>query len=159
MFDRRNKPKQQNTFAASAALIVLAGICTAPALAATSTQIDCPEEATRATLSVPAHSLTPELVSNSIPAAPTANDERIAEIDEMETASSNSLLAPRAAAAIRDVFKSSHTPPMAGTDANPEPETDGDENTLPDSGMNTELPGVSDEDLLRYKKQMYRRDI
>ena len=69
-----------------------------------------------------------------------------------------SLLAPRAAAAIREAFKLSHTPPMAGTDAKPESAND-DESTVPDSGMNTELPGVSDEDFARYKKQMYRRDI
>lgn len=159
MFDRRSKPKQQNTFTASAALLVLAGVCTAPALAATSTQIDCPEEATKATLVVPAHSLTTELASKSIPAESTVDAKHSAEIDEVEGTSSNSILAPRAAAAIRDAFESPHTPPMVGTDANPEPETDADENTLPDSGMNTELPGVSDEDFRRYKKQMYRRDI
>ena len=158
MFDRRSKPKQQNTFVAIAALVVLAGIWTPPALAATSARIDCPEEATRATLDVPADSLTTELVSHSDSAAPNADDEAIAEIDEIETASSTSLLAPRAAAAIRDAFKSSHTPPMAGTEAKPEPATD-NENAVPDSGMNTQLPGVSDEDFLRYKKQMYRRDI
>lgn len=159
MFDRRSKPIHQNTFTASAALIVLAGIFTAPALAATSTRIDCPEEATKATLDVPVHILTTELVSNNIPTEPSADDKTIAELDEIETASSNSLLAPQAAAAIRDAFKLSHTPPMAGTAAKPEPATDDDKSTLPDSGMNTELPGVSDEDFLRYKKQMYRRDI
>ncbi len=47
---------------------------------------------------------------------------------------------------------------MAGTEAKPEPATD-NEGAVPDSGMNTQLPGVSDEDFLRYKKQMYRRDI
>jgi hypothetical protein len=159
MFDRRRKPKQQNTFAASAALVVLAGICAAPALAASSTRIDCPEEATKATLDVPAHILSTELVSNSIPAEPNAKDQTFAELDEIKTAAPKSLLAPRAAAAIRDVFKLSHTPPMAGTDAKPEAATDDDTRTLPESGMNTGLPGVSDEDFSRHKKQMYRRDI
>ena len=159
MLDRRsNRSKQQNTFVASAVLVVLAGICTAPALAATSALIDCPEEATRATLDVPGDILTAELVSHSNPAEPNADDETIAEINKIETATSASLLAPRAAAAIREAFKLSHTPPMAGTDAKPETATD-DESTVPDSGMNTELPGVSAEDFLRYKKQMYRRDI
>jgi hypothetical protein len=159
MSDRRNnKPKQQNTFAASALLVVLAGICTAPALAATSTRIDCPEEATRATLDVTSDILTAELVSHSNPAEPNADEQAIANIDAGETASPASLLAPRAAAAIREAFKLPHTPPMAGTDAKPESATD-DESTVPDSGMNTELPGVSDEDFARYKKQMYRRDI
>lgn len=158
MFDRRSKPKQQSTFAASAALFVLTGFCTAPALAATSARLDCPEEATKATLDAPVHILTTELVSHSDPAEPNADDEAIAEIVVIESAASTSLLAPRAAAAIRDAFKMSHTPPMAGTDAKPEPATE-DESTGPDSGMNTKLPGVSDEDFSRYKKQMYRRDI
>ena len=146
MFGRRYKFNQRNTFAAGAAVFVMAGICTAPALAATSAQIDCPEEATRATLDV----LATDLVSHSAPEA---------EIDEVENAQSSSLLAPRAAAAIRNAFISSHTPPMAGTDAKPASESEDDESTLPDSGMNAELPGVSDEELARYKKQMYRRDI
>ena len=159
MLDRRNKkPKQQNILAASAALFVLAGVCTAPALAATSGRVDCPEEATKATLVVPVSILTTELISRSLPVVPSADDAAITEIDEIETASSSSLLAPRAAAAIREAFKMSHTPPMAGTDEKPEPATD-DESTVPESGMNTKLPGVSDADFLRYKKQMYRRDI
>jgi hypothetical protein len=48
---------------------------------------------------------------------------------------------------------------MAGTDAKPVSAPEDDETTVPDSGMNTKLPGVSEEDFLRYKKQMYRRDI
>lgn len=158
MFERRSKPIQQTTFAASATLCVLAGICTAPALAATSSHIDCPEESTRATLNVPVYALTTELASHGVAYASVDNNEAIIEIDEIELASSSSLLAPRAAAAIRDAFRLSHTAPMVGTDANPEPAND-DERSLPDSGMNTELPGVSDEDFSRYKKQMYRRDI
>ncbi len=159
MLDRRsNKPKQQNTVAASAVLVVLAGICATPALAATSARIDCPEEVTRATLEIPADILTTELVSHSNPAEPNDDEQAIANIDASETSSSASLLAPRAAAAIREAFKMSHTPPMAGTDEKTEPATD-DESAVPESGMNTELPGVSDADFSRYKKQMYRRDI
>ena len=160
MFGRRYKSNQRNTFAAGAAVLVMAGICTAPALAAaTSTQIDCPDEATRATLDVPAHFLATDFVSHSVPAASIIDENITAEIDEAEIAPSSSLLAPRAAAAIRNAFISSHTPPMAGTDAKAVSEPEDDESTLPDSGMNTELPGVSDEELARYKKQMYRRDI
>lgn len=160
MFGRRYKSNQRNTFAAGAAVLAMAGICTAPALAAaTSTQIDCPDEATRATLDVPAHFLATDFVSHSVPAASIIDENITAEIDEAEIAPSSSLLAPRAAAAIRNAFISSPTPPMAGTDAKAVSEPEDDESTLPDSGMNTELPGVSDEELARYKKQMYRRDI
>ena len=155
MFDRRCKPNQRNTFAAGAAFFVMAGICATPALAATSARIDCPEEATRATLDV----LATDLVSHSIPAASIGDEKTTAEIDEIKIAPSSRLLAPRAAAAIRNAFISAHTPPMAGTDSKPVPASEDDESTPPDSGMNTELPGVSDEDLLRYKKKMYRRDI
>jgi hypothetical protein len=159
MFGRRYKSNQRNTFAAGAAVFVLAGICTAPALAATSTQIDCPDEATRATLDVPAHFLATDFVSHSVPAASITDENISAEIDAAEIAPTSSLLAPRAAAAIRNAFISSHTPPMVGTDAKAVSEPEDDESTLPESGMNTELPGVSDEELARYKKQMYRRDI
>ena len=159
MFGRRYRSIQRNTFAAGAAVFVMAGICTAPALAATSAQIDCPEEATRATLDVPAHFLATDFVSRSVPAASITDENISTEIDEAEIAPSSSLLAPRAAAAIRNAFISSHTPPMAGTDSKAVSEPEDDESTLPDSGLNTELPGVSDEELARYKKQMYRRDI
>jgi hypothetical protein len=46
---------------------------------------------------------------------------------------------------------------MAGTKPKAETtETEGDESV---SGMNTKLPGISDDAMLRYKKQMFRRDI
>ena len=160
MFDRRSKPYQQNTFAAGAALLVMAGFFAAPALAATSAQIPCPD----ATLDVPVHVLVTELVNQNIPAASIADNEAIATI---EITSSYSLLAPRAEAAIRNAFDSSnaeltgvvHTPPMAGTDAKSEPASHDDERAETDPVMNTRLPGISDDDFLRYKKQMYRRDI
>jgi hypothetical protein len=143
MFGRRYDHKQRNTFAAGAAFFVIAGFCTAPALAATTSQMDCREEATKATLEVPVRLLATNLVSH----------------DKIETTPPGNLLAPRASAAIRNAFMSSHTPPMAGTDAKPVSASEDDESTVPDSGMNTELPGVSDSDLVRFKKQMYRRDI
>ncbi len=159
MFGRRYKSNPRNTFAAGAAVFVMAGICTAPVLAATSTLIDCPDKATRATLDVPAQFLATDFVSHSVPAASITDENISAEIDATEIAPASSLLAPRAAAAIRSAFILSHIPPMAGTDAKAVSEPEDDESTLPDSGMNTELPGVSDEELASYKKQMYRRDI
>jgi len=149
MFSRRYKLKQRNTFAAGAVIFVMAGVCTAPALAANSARVDCPEEATKATLDVSARLLVTNAVSHSLPDA---------EIDKIE-ATPSSLLAPRAAKAIRNAFMSSHTPPMIGADTKPVSASESDESTVPDSEMNTELPGVSEEEFLRYKKQMYRRDI
>lgn len=150
MFGRRYKSNQRNTFAAGAVFFVMAGICTAPALAANSTRVDCPEEATKATLDVSAQLLATDLVSHSVPEA---------KIDEVEATPSSSLLAPMAAEAIKNAFILSHTPPMAGTEAKPASTSEDEDSTVPDLGMNTELPGVSEEELLRYKKQMYRRDI
>jgi hypothetical protein len=82
-------------------------------------------------------------------------------------------LAPRAEAAIRDAFEESDrfsidspdvnasravlAPPMAGMDS--KADTTDDNGEEPVSGMNTKLPGVSDDLSSRYKKQMFRRDI
>lgn len=158
MFDRRSTARQQNTFAAGAALLLVAGIFTAPALAATTAQLPC-LDATDATLEVPVQVLVPEFVNNNVPAVSISDDETISEIEEIEITSSSSLLAPRAEAAIRNAFKTSSTAPMAGTEAKPEPVSGDEERSESDLRMNTRLPGISDDDFLRYKKQMYRRDI
>ncbi len=153
MFDRRSKPTKQKTFATGAAIFVIAGVFTTPVLAATSARISCPE-AVVATLEVPLHILAPEFTNHDTWAVPSADDDAI---EKLEFASSSSLLAPRAEAAIRKVFSPSNAVPMAGTDS--EPASDSDEGVETDSAMTTRLPGVSDDDFLRYRKQMYRRDI
>jgi hypothetical protein len=141
MVNLRKTPNQQNTFAASAALLVLAGISAAPALAATASQINCPI-ASVATLDVPFQGC-------NVPAV--VEDEAI---EEIEFTSSESLLAPRAEAAIRNAFK-------AGTEAKTKTLSadENDKRTEADATMSTKLPGISDADFARYKKQMYRRDI
>ncbi len=165
MFDRRKMPFQQNSFAAAAALVLMSGVLATPSLAATSGHIPC-EKSTAATLLVQVDELAAELVSHS---ASSAKNE------EMNSAANESLLAPLAEAAIRDAFSKSEnmsraatapitvnaisTPPMAGTDAKSEIVEDSDDKVESDTVMNTRLPGISDDDLLRYKKQMYRRDI
>lgn len=158
MFDRRSMANQQSVLAAGTALMLLAGIFTAPALAATQAQLPC-LDATEATLEVPAQILGTEFANNEIPSVSFSDDETISEISEIGFASSSSLLAPRAEAAIRDAFSAPHTAPIAGTEAKPEDESDDDENADTDLEMNAKLPGISDDDFLRYKKQMYRRDI
>ena len=158
MFDQRSSANQQSILAAGTALVLLAGIFAAPALAATQAQLPC-LEATEATLDVPALVLVTKFVNNQVPAASFPDDETISEIAEIGFASSSSLLAPRAEAAIRDAFSATNTEPMAGTKAKPEDDSDDDENADMEMEMNAKLPGVSDDDFLRYKKQMYRRDI
>jgi hypothetical protein len=88
----------------------------------------------------------------------------------------SSILAPLAEAAIREAFKepdnaretgaslpkAAVVAPMAGAESGPV-ESSNDDDSAEGSGpvpeINTRLPGVSDEVLSRYKKQMYRRDI
>ncbi len=169
MANRQMAPTQKTTPAMNAVLVALVAICSAPALAATTSRIPC-SEAVEATLTVLVDDLIAEVVSHDLP-APSINDAR--SIDEIEVVSSTSLLAPRAEAAIRDAFDESDrisidssdanlsrfvlTPPMAGKKS--AVETTDKVVEGPASGMNTKLPGISDDDLSRYRKQMYRRDI
>ena len=169
MADRQVSPKQHRTLAASAAVFVLAAIVAAPALAATSSRIPC-SKAFEVTLNTAVASLITETVGHNIP-APTITGE--SPIDEISVVSSTSLLAPRAEEAIRDAFAESDSatmdspvtelpntaqaPPMVGTESKAET-TEADEGKTV-SGMNTKLPGISDDAMLRYKKQMFRRDI
>ena len=161
-------PDRQKTFAADAAFFVMIAIFTTPALASTAIQIPC-TDAPDATLEVPAEALVAKVVNHNIPISNVISD------DEFKIASSESLLVPRAAAAVRDAFEEIDrtdsdvadtmltnavlTPPMAGTDSKADSDGDSDAGSQPDSGMNTKLPGISDDDFSRYKKQMYRRDI
>lgn len=168
MADRQLTPNLGKTLAGKAGLFVVAAIFTVPALAATGSRIPC-SEAVEATLTVSDKVLITEAVSHDLP-APEIEDDT--SINEIETISSSSLLAPRAEAAIRDAFeeidsssqesatdlsKTALTPPIAGTTT--EVETAREKSEGPARGMNTKLPGISDDALLRYKKQMYRRDI
>ena len=164
----RQSPHQR-TLAASAALFVLAAIFAAPALAATSSRIPC-SEAVEATLNVAVNTLITETVGHNSP-APSIIDET--GLDESSVISSASLLAPRAEEAIREAFEeidsaelgSSNTAlpdaklrlPIVGTESKAESTQTDDKEVV--SGMNTKLPGISDEDMTRYKKQMFRRDI
>jgi hypothetical protein len=170
MADRHSLPERQSSIAANAALIVIVAIFTGPALAFTSTasQIPCPD-APDATLEVPAEALVAKVVSHNIPVSDIISGEKF------ELASSESLLVPRAAAAVRNAFEETDsadsdvpdatltnavlTPPMAGTESKQDSDSDSDVGPQSDSGMNTKLPGISDDDSSRYKKQMYRRDI
>jgi len=159
----------QRTFAAKAACFVLAAILAAPSLAATSSRIPC-SEAVEATLNVAVNTLITETVGHNPPAALIIDESGL---EEHSVVSSASFLAPRAEEAIREAFeeidsaegKSSDAAlsdaipslPIAGTESKAEPAKTNDKEVV--SGMNTKLPGISDEDMTRYKKQMFRRDI
>jgi hypothetical protein len=160
MADRRTQPRQQTSFAVTAAVfLATAIIISAPTLAASDRHMPCADNAQAADLEVPVQALVAQLVNNDIPSPST------------------SILAPLAEAAIREAFgdkegeiklpaadlaRATVAPPMAGTDSNsvaPSNDADNNDSLVPAPDMNTRLPGVSDEALSRYKKQMYRRDI
>jgi hypothetical protein len=168
MFDSRKRLNQRKTIAASAALVTMAAFLAAPAVAATTPRIHCPET-DEATLQVQIEELTAVLVNNEISLITRT------ALEEINVATSATVLAPLAEAAIRDAFlgidsaklespaittaKTRVSAPMAGTDSKVESSTEIRPEVAPVSGMNTKLPGISDDEFARYKKQMYRRDI
>jgi len=157
MIDRRKSSELQNAFAA--ALLVVTGIIAAPALAATSYPLPC-KDASEVTLHVHIDALSTELLSHDL-----ARDsvEKSTRLNQVSVTSASGLLAPRAEAAIREAFEDSEelilTAPMTG--AKIEVEAAVEEDNLDDTAieMTTKLPGISDDDLSRFRKQMYRRDI
>jgi len=175
MAHRQSSPKQQKTFAASAAFLVTAAIISAPALAATSHSIPC-VDIPEATLDVSSEALIAAVVSHDVPAAP---DNSESPVDDIESVSPASLLAPRAEAAIRDAFDESDRvsdvlatkddeaafndaalpQAMLGSDTKSHTVIKSDSGAAPVRSMTTKLPGVSDVASSRYKKQMFRRDI
>ena len=176
MGNRHSMPYQPRAAAARSALFAAAALLAVPALATTTGEMPCPYTA-KATLDIAATKLVTRIVI-------TENDESepaAAPDIEVETISIR-LLAPRAEAAIREAFnesgrqKPSDTAgvaltetivapleaidtPIAGTETKAVLPLKNRDKLPPVSEMNTRLPGVSDDDLSRYKKQMYRRDI
>ena len=158
--DAKTAKVQRDVAAALLFGVFLAG----PVSAANSVHSHC-SEAGAANL----HIQITDLVAT--PVSHTATDE--AEADPMAVDSPDNLLTPRAEAAIRDAFgdenskekiradlvKAALAAPVAGTKLKAVTKAEKEQNVVPEQSMNTKLPGVSDDDLSRYKKQMYRRDI
>lgn len=130
MADRRPTPKRGKSFAADAAVLVVATLFALPAVAA-STIHDPDDEADKATLDVPVHALVSK----------TQNHDAIKPVR---------LLAPGAAAAIRKAFHTDSLIDFAKRE---------DDRPESQPALETRLPGVSDDDQSLYKKRMYRRDI
>lgn len=133
----QSKPKQRTTFAAGAAIVLLAAWHTAPAIASSNNASLRSDPG----LEIPASELTVTVVSHEV----DANGIDVADsADETDVLSPSHYLAPRVEAVLRRVFEESATP-IADSDKQPE--------------MNTRIPGVSDDEMARYKRQMYRTDI
>ncbi len=143
MAGRQSMSKAHKNIAASAAILLLAAWYTTPANA-----------------------------NQEVAASLTDETEILAEHYSYSPAR---FLVPRAEAAIRDAFKvapsvsesspdfdSAQTiasPPMAEAKSPADAAGIDDGQTETPHGMKTRLPGVSEKDLLLYKKQMYRKDI
>lgn len=158
--DGKTATAQRNIAAALAMGVVLAG----PVNAANPVRSNC-SEAGQANLHIQVSALVASPVSYSgtegTSTAPVSVD------------SADNLLAPRAEAAIRDAFsdedskeginanliKAALAAPVAGTKMKAVTKPDEAQMDVANQSMNAKLPGVSDDDLSRYKKQMYRRDI
>ncbi len=158
MFDLLTKPAQAISFAECATLVLIAGLFCAPAGAASSAQITCNGQA-QETLDVSAHRLVSELMSHGASTVSNSTAMILKAIAPDKHDTDNSLLAPQAEAAIRHIFSASTVDPIIDIDKEVEAPSDNDDRAEVDSGMSTRLPGISDDDFLRYKKQMYRQDI
>lgn len=137
MVGRPEMPRQRNT-KGTWALLLLTSCFAFPALAAPGHDTLCDEQH-QATLDISADELVSRPVSHDLEAQ--ENDG-----DGAEAVSASEVLKPRFDATMREVFSE-------GEEALPD-----DDAELPAS-LRLRVPGVSDEDLVRFKRQMFRRDI
>ena len=150
------EPHQRQSIAAVAAALLLATWCVSPAVnAAPSVSPQC-DDVSDASLDIPAREFSAEIVSHD-----TVTEADNAPAEASQQALSPALyLVPRAKSDARDAFQERAAPvadvvPPASKEV-PVPETSGAED-LP--SINTRIPGVSADDLARYRRQMYRNDI
>jgi hypothetical protein len=138
------RPTERKTFnlaALAASLALATGFVTA-AFAAPSHEPPC-SKSRGATLEVSENELSITLVNHEIEVQQAA--------DKVDTLSANHLLRPRAAATIREVFADSDD----DTEQPEAQQSDVDDTVI----MNTRVPGFSDDELARFKRQMLRKDI
>ena len=137
---RPTEPKRGN-FAATAAVLLLAGCFAVPVLAAPDGGLTCSDDRA-ATLDVETHELAP--VSHEV----SGSEEPESVATTIESVADDHLLKPRVEAAARKVFADDE----ASQDAEAA-EPEGDE------VAKTRLRRVSDNELLPFKRQMFRKDI
>ena len=127
----RPRQPQQGTTAAAAAALVLAGWFAAPVLAAPGYDLLCDE----------GHDATLEVAERELSATPVSTSDELLE---------NHLLKPRVEATAREVFSEGDQ----SADADDSGETEAD-----DAPVEAVIPSVPNAEMLRIKRQMYRRDI
>jgi len=143
MAARQSTPKHGSRFTTGAAFLVLAAGPAGPASASANSPSLC-DDVAKLAFEVPTEQLQANAVSHEVDAK---GGEKSGV--EIETISPSHYLAPRVEAALRKVFEDTATS-LADDDKSATDET---------PVMNTRVPGVSDEELARYKRQMYRTDI
>jgi len=151
MAGRQSTPVQGTTSTASAVVLLLAACFAAPVIAAPNIDIRC-DDVADATLEIPVHELKAEVVNHDVET--DIADESEAESDVLKPAH---YLTPQAEARLQKAFEDA-SPPLATA----KPASDDDVDTVDGDefpGMNTRVPGVSDSELARYRRQMYRIDI
>lgn len=145
MTERQSVPRQVGNSAAGVVIVLLATLNADVAIASSNAPVRC-DDVAELTLEIQVRDLNAQTLSHE-------SDRKGLEIkdsaNESDALSPTHYLAPRAEAVLRKVFKETTTPasdsPIAETDKRPE--------------MNTRVPGVSDDELARYKRHMYRKDI
>jgi len=134
--------RKQDKLAVLAAGLALAAWFATPAFGAPAHDALC-NESRDATLEVSENELSATLINHEV----TEQDAA----DRVDILSADHLLSPRAAATIRKVFADSDDE----VEESEATQTEADETVI----MNTRVPGFSDDELARFKRQMYRKDI
>ena len=156
MAGRQPEPQRRPSIAATAASLLLLAWSAAPVLAAPGVSARC-ADMDDASLVIQVHELSAEVVSHD---PDVKNAESASESERTDVLSPTHFLAPRAAATMREVFEDAPAPvadavPPAAAEVTAPERADGDDQPI----INTRIPGVSADELARYKRQMYRTDI
>ena len=133
--------KQGNIIALAVSLVLATGFVSSASGAPVHDRL-C-SDSHDATLEVSENELTASLVSHDM-------QEQDAD-DKVETLAADHLLRPSAAATIREVFADSDSE----TDQSDAAQEEAEDTVI----MNTRVPGYSDNELARFKRQMLRNDI
>ena len=136
---RPTAPNRGN-IAATAAVLLLAGCFAVPVLAAPDRGLACPDDRA-ATLDVETHELTP--ASHEV----SGNDAPESVATTIESVAGDHLLKPRVEAAARKVF--------AEDDASQDTEVESEDDEI----TKTRLRRVSENELVPFRRQMFRKDI
>ena len=148
-------PSKPSGRATRATLLLIGCLLTTPAFAATPHHILC-SESDSPTLDVPMESLTTEVISHDLSVKSIEKDDAI---EKTKIVIKTPVLEPRARQAIRNAFRDELIETAADEIEIESENDDAEIDEQPPRVMNTRLPGVTQEKLERYKRQMYRRDI